>query len=252
MDRNRPKLQGRHSRILGPTVSANPQGAGYGSGDGPTADDCDGDDAQMAEKMTYQLPPLPYDYSGLEPSISERQLRLHHDKHHQAYVIGANADLERLERSRREGTDIDMKALLKELSFNIGGHILHSLFWENMAPAGGEGGGKPGGILADALNAEFGSFERFKKEFTAATGAEGSAWAALSFDVATRRPVIMQIEKHSNHVYPAYPIILVLDLWEHAYYLDYQNERGKYVDAFWNIVNWGSVEKRLAAIPGIG
>ncbi|HZD42546.1 MAG TPA: superoxide dismutase, partial [Methanomicrobiales archaeon] len=186
---------------------------------------------------------------ALEPSISERQLRLHHDKHHQAYVNGANAILERLDKSRKENTLPDMRATLKELAFNIGGHLLHSLYWGNMAPAGGMGGGQPEGRLAEVLESEFGSFERFKKEFTAATSVEGSGWATLTFCRQTKRPIIMQIEKHSNNVYPMFTIILALDLWEHAYYLDYQNDRGKYVDAFWNIVNWEAVGRRLDAIP---
>ena len=193
----------------------------------------------------YSLPKLPYGYKDLEPQISEEQLTIHHDKHHQAYVTGANGIIEKLDKARKEGADLDMKATLKELSFNIGGHLLHSLFWSNLAPAG-KGGGTPGGALGDAINIEFGSFERFKKEFTqAAVSVEGSGWAALTFCEQTKRPIIMQIEKHNVNVYPKFAILMDLDVWEHAYYLDYKNARPKFVDAFWSIVNWAEVNKRF-------
>jgi len=199
----------------------------------------------MEKSKFYVLPELPYGYRDLEPHISEEQLRIHHQKHHQGYVNGANSILQKLEKARKDGTDLDVKSTLKELSFNIGGHILHSLFWTNLAPAG-KGGGKPGGVLDDSIEKEFESFERFKKEFSqAAVSVEGSGWAALSFCKQTNRPIIMQIEKHNTNVYPMFRILMVLDVWEHAYYLDYKNERAKFVDAFWNIVNWDEVNKRL-------
>jgi Fe-Mn family superoxide dismutase len=201
----------------------------------------------MAGKQ-YSLPRLPYDYTALAPHISEQQLMLHHTKHHLAYVNGANALLEKFEKARKEGTDVDMKAAAKELSFHIGGFRLHNLFWENMAPAGKGGGGAPKGELAKALDAEYGSFDRFKKEFTqAASGAEGSGWAALTFCRMIGRPMIMQIEKHNVNVIPGFTILLVLDVWEHAYYLDYRNDRAKYIGVFWDIVNWDVVNDRLTA-----
>jgi len=200
----------------------------------------------MEKRKFYVLPELPYGYRDLQPHISEEQLKIHHQKHHQGYVNGANTILQKLEKARKDGTDLDVKSTLKELSFHIGGHILHSLFWPNLAPAGKGGGGKPGGVLGDAVEKEFGSFERFKKEFSqAAVSVEGSGWAALSFCRQTNRPIIMQIEKHNANVYPMFRILMVLDIWEHAYYLDYKNERAKFVDAFWNIVNWDEVNKRL-------
>ncbi|MBO3804184.1 MAG: superoxide dismutase, partial [Candidatus Brockarchaeota archaeon] len=135
---------------------------------------------------------------------------------------------------------------LKELSFNVGGHLLHSLFWGNMAPPG-KGGGKAGGALGDAIEKEFASFDRFKKEFTqAATSVEGSGWAALAFCEQTGRPMIMQIEKHNVNVYPTFRILMVLDVFEHAYYIDYRNDRSKFVEAFWNVVNWDEAGKRFA------
>lgn len=198
----------------------------------------------MEAPKFYTLPKLNYDYKDLAPYISEEQLRVHHQKHHQAYVNGANAIFEKLEKARKENVDLDMKSTLKELSFNIGGHLLHSIFWSNLAPAGKRG--KPGGILEDSINKEFGNVERFKKEFSqAALSVEGSGWAALSFCTQTNRPVIMQIEKHNVNVYPTFKILMVLDVFEHAYYIDYKNERAKFVDAFWNIVNWEEVSKRM-------
>ena len=201
----------------------------------------------MAGKL-YSLPKLPYDYAALEPYISEQQLTIHHTKHHQAYVNGANALLEKFMKSRKEGSDMDMKASAKELSFHIGGYRLHSLFWENMASAGKGGGGAPKGELAKAIDAEYGSFERFKKEFTqAASSVEGSGWAALTYCRIAERPGIMQIEKHNVNVIPGFAILMTLDVWEHAYYLDYKNDRNKFIEAFWNIVNWNVVNDRFVA-----
>ncbi|MGB9841639.1 MAG: superoxide dismutase [Candidatus Bathyarchaeales archaeon] len=197
----------------------------------------------MSAVKMFSLPKLPYDYNALAPYMSEEQLRLHHDKHHQAYVNGANAIFEKLDKARKENLDVDMKATLKELSFHIGGHLLHSTFWDNLAPPG-KGGGKPGGAIADAIQKEFGSFERFKKEFTqAATSVEGSGWAALAVQQCVDRLLIMQIEKHNVNVYPAFRLLMVLDVWEHAYYVDYKNDRAKFVEGFWNLVNWDYVDK---------
>jgi len=196
-------------------------------------------------KGIYVLPKLPYDYKDLEPHISEKQLKIHYEKHHQGYVNGANAIIEKLEKARRDDVDLDIKSTLKALSFNIGGHILHSLFWPNLAPSV-KSGGEPSGVLSETIENEFGSFERFKREFSqAAVSVEGSGWAALTFCRQTNRPIIMQIEKHNTNVYPMFRILMVIDVWEHAYYLDYKNARAKFVDAFWNIVNWDKVNKRL-------
>jgi Fe-Mn family superoxide dismutase len=193
----------------------------------------------------YSLPQLSYEYNELEPHMSEEQLMIHHDKHHQTYVNSANAILQKLDKARKDNTDLDIKSTLKELSFNIGGHLLHSLFWGNLAPVS-RGGGVPTGNLSDVIEKEFGSFERFKKEFTqAAVSVEGSGWAALTFCRETNRPMIMQVEKHNTNIYPSFQILMVLDVFEHAYYIDYKNDRAKFVDAFWNIVNWNEVNKRL-------
>jgi Fe-Mn family superoxide dismutase len=201
----------------------------------------------MEQAKSYALPKLPYGYADLEPQMSKEQLTIHHDKHHQAYVNGANAILQKLDKARKENADLDVKSALKELSWNIGGHVLHSLFWDNLAPAS-KAGGKPGGKLGDWLDKEFGSFDRFKKEFTqAATSVEGSGWAALSRCPLTSRSLIMQIEKHNTNVYPTYKVLMVLDVFEHAYYIDYKNDRAKFVETFWSIVNWNEVNKRLEA-----
>jgi len=193
----------------------------------------------------YQLPKLPYDYEDLEPYISRQQLMIHHQKHHQGYVNGANTALEKLEESRKNNSGLDLKAILKDLSFNVGGQVLHSLFWQNMNSFQ-EGNDQPGSDLAKALKSEFGSVKRFKQEFSqAAVTVEGSGWGALAYCRQTKRMLLMQIEKHNLNLYPDFKILLVLDIWEHAYYLDYQNERAKFVDGFWNVVNWDKVAKRF-------
>lgn len=196
-------------------------------------------------KKMYSLPELPYGYKDLEPYISEELLKLHHDKHHAAYVKKANSILEKLELSREGDSVPDMKALLKPLSYNIGGHVLHSLYWKNLSP---DGGGEPKGKLKEEIEKEFGSFERFKDEFTNAAGVEGSGWVVLSYCKKTDRLMIMQVEKHNVNVFPSFAIIMVLDMWEHAYYLDYKNEKAKHIGAFWNLIDWDVVNKRLEAI----
>ena len=203
----------------------------------------------MEKVKTFTLPKLPYDYNALAPYISEEQLKLHHDKHHQKYVNDANILFAKIDESRVANTILDVKAVTKELAFNIGGHMLHSIFWENMAPAGKSGGGEPSGALADLINNNYGSFERFKKIFSAAAiTTEGSGWAALALHPCIARPLVMQIEKHNVNIYPNFQIIMALDVWEHAYYVDYKNDRAKFVEAFWNVVNWDRINKNLALV----
>jgi len=195
--------------------------------------------------MAYELPELPYGYNELEPAMSEKQLKIHHDKHHQGYVNKANALLEKLDKARQDNSELDMKATLKALSFNVAGHVLHSLFWTSMSPKGGE----PSEKLLEAINKDFGSLERFKAEFTqAASTVEGSGWAALTYDDTSGKLMVMQLEKHNVNLVPAQKLLLVVDVWEHAYYLDYQNERGKFLESFWGIVNWEEVSKRHEAL----
>ncbi|HOI71115.1 MAG TPA: superoxide dismutase [Methanobacterium sp.] len=198
----------------------------------------------MAKKF-YKLPDLPYAYNALEPYISEEQLTIHHDKHHKTYVDAANGILKLFDESREKGEDFDIKGKAKELSFNMGGHQLHKLFWENMGPAS-ENGGEPTGKIAEYINDSFGSFERFKKEFSqTAITTEGSGWAVLVFCKSTERLFVLQYEKHNVNLVPRWIPLLVLDVWEHAYYLDYKNVRPDFVEAFWNIVNWDAANMRL-------
>lgn len=198
--------------------------------------------------IKYTLPPLPYKYDALVPYISEKIMTLHHDKHHQTYVNGANAALEKLEKARAGELQIDVRAVLRDYSFNVDGHILHSLFWPNMAPAG-KGGGMPGGKLADKINKDFGSFDKFKAQFSdAAKTVEGVGWALLLYDSWTDQLVLTQIEKQNLMHLAEMPILLGLDVFEHAYYLDYLNDRGKYVDNWWNVANWSDVDSKLAKV----
>ncbi|MEB3860866.1 MAG: superoxide dismutase [Desulfurococcales archaeon] len=192
----------------------------------------------------YELPPLPYAYNALEPYIIEEIMKLHHQKHHNAYVKGANAALEKIEKYLKGEAEINVKAVLRDFSFNYGGHIMHSIFWPNMAPQG-KGGGTPGGSLADAIEKQFGGFDGFKKLFSAAAKqVEGVGWAFLAVDPLTGELRIGQIEKHNVLATAGLVPILVIDVWEHAYYLQYKNDRGSYVENWWNVVNWDDVAAR--------
>ncbi len=198
----------------------------------------------------YELPPLPYAYNALEPYISEEIMRLHHDKHHLSYVNGANAALEKLEKYRKGEMQIDVRAVLRDLSFHFNGHILHSIFWPNMAPQG-KGGGKPGGYLADYIARDFGGFDAFKKEFSdTAKTVEGVGWAVLYYDTLNDQLLILGVEKHNLMHAANLSVLLALDVWEHAYYLQYKNDRASYVDNWWNVVNWDDVEARLRKALG--
>jgi len=190
----------------------------------------------------FELPPLPYAYDALQPVISKKTMELHHSKNHAAYVNGANAALEKLEKFRKGELEIDVKATLRDLSFNVSGHVLHSVFWPNMKP---DGGGNPGGKLADQIIADFGSIEAFKKEFTAAAKTcEGNGWAVLAWHVPSKQLLVAQLEKHNLNAIIGGSPLLVLDLWEHAW-LDYLGDRPRYVDSWLNIINWDDVEKRF-------
>ena len=191
----------------------------------------------------YTLPELPYDYSALEPHISGKIMELHHSKHHQAYVTGANNALEQLA-AARDADDLGaVNKLSKDLAFNVGGHVNHTIFWNNMSPEGGE---RPEGELAAAIDEYFGSFEKFQAHFTAtALGVQGSGWAVLAWDALGQRANIVQLFDQQGNL-PAGTIpLLMLDVWEHAYYLDYLNVRADYVKAFWNIANWQDVAQRF-------
>ena len=198
----------------------------------------------MAKK--YVLPELPYAYDALEPHISAEIMELHHSKHHQNYVNGANAALEKLEAARKDGSIAAVvTALSKDLAFNLGGHTNHSLFWENLGP---NGGGKPTGALAAAIDADFGSFEEFQKHFAAAAlGLQGSGWAVLAYDKIGERLVIEQMTDQQGNLSIDLVPLLLLDMWEHAFYLQYKNVKADNVAAVWNVFNWDEVAARYAA-----
>jgi len=193
----------------------------------------------------YTLPELPYDYAALEPHISGKIMQLHHDKHHATYVAGANTALEKLEEARETGDFANINKLSKDLAFNLGGHVNHSIFWTNLSP---EGGGQPEGELAAAIADQFGSFEKFQAHFTAAaTGIQGSGWAVLGWDPIGQKLVIEQLFDQQGNTNLGLTPIFQLDMWEHAFYLDYLNVKADYVKAAWNIANWQNVAARLDA-----
>ncbi|MCI7304680.1 MULTISPECIES: superoxide dismutase [Trueperella] len=194
--------------------------------------------------MVYTLPELDYDYAALEPHISAKIMELHHSKHHKTYVDGANKALENLAAAREAGDFSKINQFEKDLAFNLGGHSNHSVFWKNLSP---NGGGEPEGELAEAIKDAFGSFDGFKKQFTAvATGIQGSGWAVLAYDTIGQRLTTFQLfDQQANVPVGTYPI-LMLDMWEHAFYLDYLNVKADYVKAVWNIFNWEDVAARFA------
>ncbi|ABO49773.1 Superoxide dismutase [Desulforamulus reducens MI-1] len=195
--------------------------------------------------MKHELPKLPYDYNALEPHYDEQTVRLHHDAHHKAYVDGLNNAETKLAEAREKGDFALIKHWERELAFHGSGHILHTLFWENMSP---EGGGPANGQIAEEINKFFGSFDNFKKQFSAAAVAvEGSGWTLLCYNPIFKKLEILTAEKHQNLTQWGVIPLLVMDLWEHAYYLKYQNKRAAWVEAWWNLVNWEDVNKRVAS-----
>lgn len=223
-------------------------GGSDGTGSGENGDGDLGDkDAVTSESgiPRYELPPLPYDYDALEPSIDAEIMRLHHDEHHLGYVEGANAALETLEEMRERGDFSDIKSVKRDLSFNLSGHVLHTVFWENMHP---DGGGDPPSDLADVMTTHFGSVETFKEEFSAAAAnVEGSGWGLLVYDHLADMPIVIQAEDHNDLAVQGSTPLLVLDVWEHAYYLQYKNNRDEYVENWWEVVNWEDVARRYEA-----
>lgn len=192
--------------------------------------------------MTYNLPDLPYDPGALEPHLSARIIQLHHGKHHAGYVDAANATLEKLQEAREADKWDTIVGLEKSLAFNLGGHVLHSIYWSNLSP---DGGGEPSGELAAAITESFGSFAAFKSQFSHATTlVQGSGWGLLTFEPLGRRLIIEQLEVHHESTVLGGTPILAIDAWEHAYYLQYENRRADYVKAIWNVINWADVERR--------
>ncbi|MET9336837.1 MULTISPECIES: superoxide dismutase [unclassified Nonomuraea] len=194
----------------------------------------------------YTLPDMPYDYAALEPAITGEILELHHAKHHAAYVKGANDTLEQLAEARDKGQFGGLVGLEKTFAFHLSGHVLHSIFWENLSPDGGD---RPDGALRDAIDEHFGTFEAFQKQLSAATtGVQGSGWGVLAYEPLGGRLVVEQVYDHHGNVGMNTTPLLVFDAWEHAYYLQYRNVRPDYVERLWDLVNWNDVAKRFADV----
>jgi len=199
---------------------------------------------------SYTLPDLPYDYAALEPHISGEIIELHHDKHHAAYVKGANDTLEKLAAARDAGDFGAIVGLEKTFAFHLSGHTLHTLYWQNLS---GDGGDKPDGALASAIDADFGSFDGFKGQLTQATATtQGSGWGVLAYDSLGKKLTVQQVQDHQGNVGIGTTPLLVFDAWEHAFYLQYKNVKPDYVNALWNIVNWADVAARYDAITKAG
>lgn len=193
----------------------------------------------------YTLPDLDYDYSALEPHVSAEIMELHHSKHHATYVKKANETLDRLDEARDTKDFTRLAGLEKALAFNLSGHVLHSTFWKNLAP---KAGGRPTGELADLVDRDFGSFDAFQAQMTEAAGTiMGSGWAALVWEPLGQRLVICQIYDHQSNLSQGGVSLLVLDAWEHAYYLQYRSDKASFFKAVWNLWNWDDVAARFSA-----
>ncbi|MGC4956584.1 superoxide dismutase [Actinomadura citrea] len=194
----------------------------------------------------YTLPDLPYDYAALEPAITGEILELHHSRHHAAYVKGANDTLEKLAEARDKEQYGGLVGLEKTFAFNLSGHVLHSIFWDNLSPDGGD---RPDGELAAAIDEHFGAFEAFQKQLTAATSTvQGSGWGVLAWEPLGERLVVEQVYDHHGNIGMNTTPLLVFDAWEHAYYLQYRNVRPDYVEKLWSLVNWTDVKARFDAV----
>ena len=199
----------------------------------------------------YTLPDMPYDYGALEPAMSGQILELHHSKHHAAYVKGSNDTLDQLAEARDKGDYSTLVGLEKTLAFNLSGHVLHSIFWNNLRP--GSSADRPDGDLQAALAEHFGSFEAFAGQLSTATkSVQGSGWGVLAWEPLSQQLIVEQIYDHHGNVGQGSTPILVFDAWEHAYYLQYKNVRPDYVDRLWNLVNWTDVTKRFDAARAAG
>jgi len=193
----------------------------------------------------YVLPDLDYDQGALEPHISGQIMELHHGKHHAAYVKKANETLEKMDEAREKGDFTRIASLEKALAFNLSGHLLHSVFWKNLMP---KGGGRPAGPMADAIGQDFGSFEGLKAQLTEVAGSVmGSGWGALVYEPMAGRLLTCQIYDHQSNLAQAGVPLLVIDAWEHAYYLQYKTEKAKFFEAVWNLWNWDDVSERYRA-----
>ena len=269
MDRNEPSTQNpfltRRAALgtaaaagVGALVAGAARGAQDGSSGGGSSGGSSGGGASAAgpgwnaAKGEYELPPLPYGYDALEPHIDEQTMRIHHGKHHQGYVNGLNKAMKKLQEIRDGDADAGLiKHWSRELSFHGAGHVNHTMLWESMAPAGEGGGGYAEGKLAERILRDFCSFEQMAAQFKAAAKAvEGSGWGWLVYEPTAGKLLVIQGEKQQDMMMTGVVPLLGVDVWEHAYYLKYQNERGKYLDAFMNVINWQEIARRYHAAIG--
>jgi Fe-Mn family superoxide dismutase len=197
----------------------------------------------MAANVQYELPALGYAYDALEPAYSAELLELHYASHHKAYVEGANKTLESLADARAKGDFAKLNQLEKDLAFHVSGHILHSIFWRNLEP---NDAAPPAGRLESRIRAAFGGTDAFRRHFCAAgAGLQGSGWIALSWEVARGTLLIHQIHDHQDNTATATMPLLVMDMWEHAYYLQYRNQKERWIVQFWEMINWADVARRF-------
>jgi Fe-Mn family superoxide dismutase len=201
-------------------------------------------DTAYGKDGKYSLPKLPYSYDALEPYIDRQTMELHHDKHHAGYVRGLNKAVEMIEKAAKEEDFSIIKHWEREAAFNGAGHFLHTIFWNNMGPRQGRRSAR----LENLIKNSFGSYDRFVDLFVNSTAAvEGSGWGILAYEPVAKKLIVLQAEKHQNLSPWVTVPILVVDVWEHAYYLKYQNKRKDYIKAFMNVINWDDVSKRLDA-----
>ncbi|MGI5818558.1 MAG: superoxide dismutase [Armatimonadota bacterium] len=194
-------------------------------------------------QMAFELPELPYAEDALEPFLGEQTLSLHHGKHHQGYVNGLNEAEEKVAAAREAGDFASIRALSDAMAFNYSGHLFHAIFWTCMSP---DGGGEPDGPMAEQITRDFGSFGAFKAHFLAATNAvQASGWGVLAWQPLGEKLVILQAEKHQNLSQWGAQPVMVLDVWEHAYYLDYQNRRADFTEGFFDVINWEAIAARF-------
>ena len=226
--------------VLGPDAMGQQRGGAQTAQAGPLSE-------QAFRDGKYVLPPLPYAYNALEPHIGEQTLRIHHDKHHNAYVQGLNAALEQMTAAAKAGQKDLMQHWATLVAFNGSGHVLHTLYWENMTAGGG---GQPEGPLAQALQRDFGSYDGFVAAFAGvAAQVRGNGWGVLAWEPIGRRLVVCGVGNHQDNVLVGSHPLLIMDVWEHAYYLNYQNERAKYVETFIkNLIDWDAVNRRFTAV----
>jgi Fe-Mn family superoxide dismutase len=207
----------------------------------------------MTTDEIYTLPDLGYALDALEPAYSADLLELHYTKHHQAYVDSANANHAALQKACKEREFGNHKQLLSELAFNVSGHLMHTVFWQNISPIGSR---QVGEILRQQIDIDFAGFDALREQFLAAgTGVQGSGWAVLSWEPLSERMIVQQVNDHQDNAAAGSTPLLVLDMWEHAFYLQYRNDKKRWANAFWDLVNWQNVERRLlqarAARPSI-